>query len=258
MAGSATQLSVSRNDGDRGWVLGVAHALDDPVVGRGRKLDHHPGLITARRNLGRTRAIEHEAYLSVRIREAPGESDQALSHGVGPERLLGGGCWVRCAGGRAKWRAVEGVVTVDEPESRGGEGIEVLGVLTAGIFLLSYRSYLLNYRGYRGTDGLFVVRSVRDAPPRAAVRDALWASCEAQYGIGSANPRRTGRCENPLGTRPVLNGRTGSRRPVRPSRAQTAQNKPSPRVPEARPQSPREPQRGSSTPRVVVDSEAVS
>ena len=251
MAGSAGQLSVSRNDGDRARVLGIADALDDPIVGGGRKLEGHPGLTAALRILGRARAIEHEPDLSVRIREAPGESDQALSHGVGPE-------WLLASGTRAKRRAVEGIVTVDEPKARAGEGLEPLGVLIAGIHDV-------------GTAGWYLVRSVRGEPPRGV----SGASCAAVYGIGSANPRRADWRENPAGARPTtwvtatwvtatwVTGRvtgsvTVSHRPIRPNRARTARSTPSRRVPQVRPQSPREPRQGSSTPKVVVDAEAFS
>jgi len=77
------------------------------------------GLLTAFRFLGRASAIEDEPNLSVRIREAPGDSDQALAHGLGPE-------WSLCSGLRvfgliiaagAKRRAMEGVVSIDQPTS---------------------------------------------------------------------------------------------------------------------------------------------
>lgn len=100
-----------------------------------------PGLTATLRVLGRTTAIEDEPDLSVRIREAPGESDQALAHGIGPERSLRDG--LRCFGllgaarfvsarASAKRCAVEGVVSVDQPQPRFGEGIESAGAFIEG------------------------------------------------------------------------------------------------------------------------------
>lgn len=136
MADPASQLSVARYDGNRVGIRRPAHALYNPVIGGGCKLERYLGVIAALRTLRRTRAVEHEPDLSVRIREAPGESDQALSHRVGPEGFLAGrfgfAISVIC-GARAKRRAVQDVVAVDEPLSCAWKGIESPGRLIPGI-----------------------------------------------------------------------------------------------------------------------------
>lgn len=141
MARATGEPSIPGHDCDPRRISVAAHALDDPVVCRGREVKPQPGLTATLRVLGRTTAIEDEPDLSVRIREAPGESDQALAHGIGPERSLRDG--LRCFGllgaarfvsarASAKRCAVEGVVSVDQPQPRFGEGIESAGAFIEG------------------------------------------------------------------------------------------------------------------------------
>ena len=142
MPSATGELSISRDDGDRGRVQRFAYPRHDPVVRRGSKLKPQLGSFTALRVLGRTSAIEDEPDLSVRIREAPGESDQALAHGFGPEWSWSlGACgfggvvdriaWVlglivgfASVVVRAERSAVEGVVSIDQPQPRFWERVE--------------------------------------------------------------------------------------------------------------------------------------
>ena len=86
MPGATGESSISGDDRDPTRVQLLAYSRDDPVVCRGSKMKPQLGLFSALRVPGLTSAIEDEPDLSVRIREAPGESDQALAHGLGPER----------------------------------------------------------------------------------------------------------------------------------------------------------------------------
>jgi hypothetical protein len=86
-------------------------------------------------------AIEHEPDLSVTIGEAPGDRDQALAHACGPEGFL--------TGSRVAWRSVgsasllskrgtmENVISVNQPDPRSGEGLELIEVMLIEVIGIS-------------------------------------------------------------------------------------------------------------------------
>jgi hypothetical protein len=103
---------VPRNYRNRFGFSGFADVLYNPVVGRWRKLDCYFRVFAALRVLGRVRAIEHEPDLSIGIREAPGDSDQALPRFTCPP-----GDRVSVSRRQPfEGSGVESVVAVDQPD----------------------------------------------------------------------------------------------------------------------------------------------
>jgi hypothetical protein len=78
-------------------------------------------------------AIEHEPDLSVTIGEAPGDRDQALAHASGPEGFLVGSrvAWgsVGSASLLSKRGTMENVISVNQPDPRSGEWLELIEVM---------------------------------------------------------------------------------------------------------------------------------
>jgi hypothetical protein len=78
-------------------------------------------------------AIEHEPDLSVTIGEAPGDRDQALAHASGPEGFLVGSrvAWgsVGAASLLSKRGTMENVISVNQPDPRSGEWLELIEVM---------------------------------------------------------------------------------------------------------------------------------
>lgn len=78
-------------------------------------------------------AIEHEPDLSVTIGEAPGDRDQALAHASGPEGFLAGSRVARRSVGSAsllsKRGTMENVISVNQPDPRSGEWLELIEVM---------------------------------------------------------------------------------------------------------------------------------
>jgi hypothetical protein len=141
VANSPAHLSISAHHGDAIGRLVIADRPHDPFVCRRCVLDVDIRSFPVSRLVERTRAIEDDPDLSVGIREAPGESDQAFATFPTPPPALSPGLAI-CAGVPAGPRVagrlavppavgselgaqdprVEGVVAIHEPESGDGQG----------------------------------------------------------------------------------------------------------------------------------------
>ncbi len=184
MPTAVSDFAVSRYDRDSGRIGGRTDPLHDPLIGAGGELDMDAWTICPLGPIRRTRAIEHDPDLRVGIREAPGESDQALPHRPAPPGRdvvssltsgLSSGLpsdliFLRLGSEDSR---VEGVVAVDEPESgrRKGRGLRLLGSFRI-IFLVSrlHSGLAIRHRHHLALQGRESDRSlrpsIRSIPPK--------------------------------------------------------------------------------------------